>query len=674
MNNLQRPKMQNKNLVIVESPTKARTISKILGNNFSVVSSMGHLIDLPEKELGVNIKEGFKPDYEVIPKRQKILALLKKESKDKANIYVATDPDREGEAIGWHIKGKLFKGKKVLRVIFHEITPSAVKDAFNKPRDFDPHMIEAQVGRRILDRIVGYFLSPLLWKKIARGLSAGRVQSVALRLIAEREIQIKNFIPQEYWEIEAQLKKVTPHPSPVTGSFTAKLEKINDEKAEIKNKTQADKIVADIKGKTFIVSEIKIKEKMRNPDPPFITSTLQQEAFNKLRFNANKTMMIAQQLYEGIDIGQDSPAGLITYMRTDSPQVAPGAIKEVRNLILKQFGKDYLPETPNVYKVKKFAQEAHEAIRPTLISRPPENLKQFLTLDQYKLYELIYYRFIASQMTPARYLITSVNIQAGKYLFVASSTTLIFNGFTAAYNKENEEKDKEKNIIPPLEKDEVLDLIKLIPSQHFTKSPPRFSDSSLVKALEEDGIGRPSTYAPIIQTLVLRDYVRRFKGYFQPTELGFKVCDLLVEYFPKIMDVKFTALMEEELDEIEEGRLDRIKVLEDFYTPFKASLDFAQDNIKKEVVVTNEICDKCGRPMVIKWGRKGKFLSCSGFPECRNSKSITSGVKCPQPGCGGELIERRSRRGFFYGCSNYPKCKFTAKNLPEIKTDAGPLH
>ena len=625
-----------------------------------MVSSMGHIIDLPEKNLGVDIEKGFKPDYVIIPGRQKVLAILKKEARGKNAIYVATDPDREGEAIGWHIKESLFKNKKVLRVIFHEITPSAVNAAFKNPRDFDLKMIEAQIGRRVLDRIVGYFLSPLLWKKIARGLSAGRVQSVALRLIIEREREIQKFIPQEYWEIEAELQKKGDGET-----FKAKLEKIEEKKAEIKNKTEADRLLDDIKQKQFKVLEVKKSEKKRYPDPPFITSTLQQEAFNKLKFNANKTMIIAQQLYEGIDIGQSAPVGLITYMRTDSVRSSPEAIKEVRDLILKIFGKDYLPETPNVYKVRKLAQEAHEAIRPTLISRPAESLKEFLSPEQYKLYELIYNRFLASQMTPARYSVTSVDIQAEKYLFVASGSTIIFEGFTVIYNKNNE--DKEKNIIPVLEKDEMLDLVKLLPSQHFTKPRPRFSDSSLVKVLEEEGIGRPSTYVPIIQTLVFRDYARRLKGYFYPTELGFKVCDLLVEYFPKIMDVNFTALMEEELDDIEEGRFDRVKVLEEFYAPFKDSLDFAQSHIKKEVIMTDEICDKCGRPMIVKWGRRGKFLSCSGFPKCKNSKSITSGVKCPEPGCGGELIERRSKRGFFYGCSNFPKCKFTSKNLPDNK-------
>lgn len=662
----------SKNLVIVESPTKAKTISKILGADFSVVSSMGHIIDLPQKELGVDIENKFKPEYVVIPGRKKLLTQLKKEAKEKENIYVATDPDREGEAIGWQIKDKVFKGKPVLRVSFHEITPHAVAEAFKHARQFNLKMIEAQVGRRILDRIVGYFLSPLLWKKIARGLSAGRVQSVALRLITERERQIQAFTANEYWEISAELFK--PRVSGES-NFLAKLQKIDDKKAQIKRKEEAENICSELKEKEFKVLEVKKTEKKRFPPAPFITSTMQQEAFNKIRFNASKTMMIAQQLYEGIDIGQDNPVGLITYMRTDSPNVAPEAIQEVREHIVRYLGKDFLPEKPNSFKVKKSAQEAHEAIRPSYISRSPESLKDFLNHDQYRLYELIYNRFLASQMNPAEFLATSVDIVADKYLFVANGSHLLFEGFLAVYNKdgdlderqEEDEKEKAKNVIPPLELGEILGLNKLEPSQHFTKPPPRFSDSSLIKALEEEGIGRPSTYAPIIYTLILRDYVRRIKGYLNPTELGFKVCDMLVEYFPKIMDIKFTALMEEELDAIAEGQLNKEKVLGDFYAPFKESLDFAQANIKKEVIISDQVCDKCAKPMIIKWGRRGKFLSCSAFPKCKNSKSIGSGVKCPQENCGGELIERRSKRGFFYGCSNFPKCTFTSRALPEDK-------
>jgi len=490
--------MKKKNLVIVESPTKAKTIGKILGAEFSVVSSLGHLVDLPKSELGVDLENNFQPRYVVIKGRSKVLTLLKKEAKGKEVIYVATDPDREGEAIGWQIKSRIFEDKLVLRVVFHEITPLAVKNAFAHPREFDLNMIDAQVGRRVLDRLVGYFLSPLLWKKITRGLSAGRVQSVALRLIVERERKILAFKPQEYWEIEAELKKRQEEKT-----FLAKLEKIDGKEAKIINSLQSEEIAQELKDKEFSVLEVKKSEKKRYPDPPFITSTLQQEAFNKLRFNAVKTMILAQGLYEGIGIGGESPAGLITYMRTDSTKVSGEAIKEVRELIAKQFGEDYLPSVPNTYKTKKLAQEAHEAIRPTLIDRPAESLKNFLTPDQYKLYELIYRRFLASQMTPASYQVTRAAIAADKYLFAASGTKATFAGFTTLYNN-NEEDNKEGNeedTISSLEKEELLDLNKLVPSQHFTKPPARFSDSSLVKILEDEGIGRPSTYAPIISTL-----------------------------------------------------------------------------------------------------------------------------------------------------------------------------
>ena len=665
----------SKNLVIVESPTKAKTIGKILGDDFRVVSSMGHIIDLPAKKLGVDVEDKFKPTYVVIPGKKKILAQLKKEAKGKENIYIATDPDREGEAIGWQIKEKLFKGKNVLRVSFHEITPHAVAEAFKNAREFDTNMIEAQVGRRVLDRMVGYFLSPLLWKKIARGLSAGRVQSVGLRLIVERERQIQKFLANEYWEISAELFKPKVFGE---SNFCAKLEKIDNQKAEILRNQGAQSICDQLKDKEFKVLEIKKTEKKRYPPAPFITSTMQQEAFNKFRFNASKTMLIAQQLYEGIDIGEDNPVGLITYMRTDSPNVAAEAIQEVREHIGRSFGKNFIPEKPNVFKAKKSAQEAHEAIRPSYVSRSPDSLKDFLNHDQIRLYELIYNRFLASQMKPAEFLATAVDILADKYLFVANGSHLLFEGFLAVYNKiqteekeePDEEKEKAKNVIPPLEQGELLSLKALTPSQHFTKPPARYSDSSLIKALEEEGIGRPSTYAPIIYTIILRDYVRRIKGYLNPSELGFKVNDMLVEYFPKIIDVKFTALIEEKLDEIAEGVLSRTKILEDFYLPFKESLDFAQTNIVKEVITTDQLCDKCGKPLIVKWGRRGKFLSCSAFPECKNSKSITSGVKCTVENCGGELIERHSKRGFFYGCSNFPKCTFTSRDLPQDKEGA----
>jgi DNA topoisomerase-1 len=648
--------MKTKKLVIVESPTKAKTIKNLLGKEYAVFSCMGHLIDLPEDRLGVSIENNFQPFYVVIPKRKKILEELIKEADNKKDIYIATDPDREGEAIGWHIKERLPSDKNFQRVIFHEITPSAIKEAFSHPRDFDLKMVESQITRRILDRIVGYFLSPLLWKKIVRGLSAGRVQSVALRLIVDREKEILSFKPQEYWTIEAELAKVQDRKE----SFLARLERCEDKKIQIKDKKQAEQIIEEIKDKEFRVKEIKESLKKKQPPLPFTTSTLQQEAFHKLKFSVSKTMLIAQQLYEGIEIGIKGHIGLITYMRTDSTRICDEAKKEAEDFILRFYGERFLGKEKTTFKVSKYSQQAHEAIRPTSVERTPESIKDFLTVDQYKLYQLIYNRFLASQMSAMEYKITTVYIQAGKYLFVALGSNVIFEGFSLLYPEV-----QEKKVLPPLEKEESLQLLKIIPHQHFTSPPPRFSEGSLVKLMEQEGIGRPSTYAPTIQTLISRNYVMRQKGYLYPTELGFKVCDLLKEYFPRIMDIKFTAQMEEELDGIEEGRFDRLKVLNEFYSSFKKELDFAQKNIKKEIILSDQLCDKCGRPMLVKWGKKGKFLSCSGYPECKNSKPITTGVKCPQENCKGELVERRWRGKIFYGCSEYPQCKFTTRELPK---------
>lgn len=647
-------------LVIVESPAKSKTIHKFLGEGYVVCSSMGHLIDLPTKKMGVDVKAGFKPEYVVIPSKKKILSELKKEAEDKDRIYLATDPDREGEAIGWHLANRIGKGKQVWRVVFHEITKKAIEEAFRNPGHIDLNLVNAQQARRILDRIVGYSLSPLLWKKVSRGLSAGRVQSVAVRLIVDRERQIQAFIPQEYWEIEAELKKLKD-----ARPFIAKLEKIDNTKAEIKNKEEAEGIVRDLSDKQFKVGDIKESKKRVNPPAPFITSKLQQEAFYKLGFRAGKTMRIAQQLYEGLEIGEEGMVGLITYMRTDSVRVTGDAIEEVRDFIVKKFGRGYLPSTPNIYRSKKAAQEAHEAIRPTSVAREPDLLKDYLTTDQYKLYKLIWSRFVSSQMTPALYSITTVYIEADKYIFKAIGSILIARGFKVLY--EEDEKKEEEYPLPPLEKGEPLELIRLTPSQHFTKPPARYTDATLVKELEEKGIGRPSTYAPIIETIVLRHYIKRDRGSLIPTELGTVVTDLLIEHFPKILDVKFTATMEEELDEVEEGKIEWTKALGDFYGPFNEWLSRAHvemKEVKKDVVKTEERCEMCGRIMVIKWGRRGKFLSCSGFPKCKNAKPITTGVKCPEPGCDGELVERRSRRGLFYGCSKYPHCKHIEKTLP----------
>jgi DNA topoisomerase-1 len=653
-----------KSLVIVESPAKAKTINKILGSEYTVTSSMGHIIDLPKKKLGIDVEHDFKPEFVVMPERKKYLTELKKSAAEAESIYLATDPDREGEAISWHLKERLKNGKKFFRVVFHEITAQAVKEAFQHPAEIDLKLVEAQQARRILDRLVGYNLSPLLWQKIGRGLSAGRVQSVAVKLIVERENEIKAFMPKEYWEIEAELKKQ----SKKGHAFKAKLEKIEDKAPEIANKEQAEAISREIEKETFSVLSIEKKEKKKNPLPPYTTSKLQQDAFNKLHFPAYKTMRVAQELYEGVELGEEGSVGLITYMRTDSFNLAPSAIADAREYIQRKFGKEYLPAEPNFYKSKKNAQQAHEAIRPTLPLREPESVKQFLTAEQFKLYQLVWQRFLACQMNSAVYLITAVWIKAGRFLFKASGSDIIFAGYTIVFGKTKDEEDEKAEKLPELAQGEPLSLIKLFPSQHFTQGPPRYSDASLVKALEEYGIGRPSTYAPIIQTIVFRDYVRRNKGYFFPTDLGFVVTDLLNKNFTKIMDLQFTAHMEEELDEIESGEMNSLTVLKEFYAPFLESLNLAKENVKKEVIATDKICEKCGRPMIIKWGRNGRFLSCSGFPACKHAAPLGTGIKCPQAGCGGEVVERRSKRGrIFYGCSRYPECNFVSKNLPEEK-------
>ncbi|NQU73970.1 MAG: type I DNA topoisomerase [Candidatus Omnitrophica bacterium] len=648
-----------KSLVIVESPAKSRTLSKFLGKDFVVAASMGHVVDLPRKKMGVDVKHSFAPEYVVIPERKKSVAQLKKEAKDKEHIYLAPDPDREGEAISWHLANLLGKGKKIHRITFHEITKEAVLNALKHPHDINMNLVNAQQARRILDRIVGYSLSPLLWKKVSRGLSAGRVQSVAVKLIVDRERDINAFTSVEYWDIEAELKKQKIH-------FKAKLEKIEDKKIEVKTEQEAQKLTDEISKEQFIVSRIKHIKKRRNPGAPFTTSKLQQDAFNKLRFSVNKTMKVAQGLYEGIELGKEESVGLITYMRTDSVHISNEAQEGGKSYILKKFGNKYYPETPNVYKSKKTAQEAHEAIRPTVPLHEPEAIRDHLTPDQFKLYELIWNRFVASQMSPAVYNITTVDINAGRFLFKTRGTTMLFDGFTILYSSEEDGRDQ-KALLPDLISGEKLALVKLLPSQHFTKGPPRYSDASLVKALEEKGIGRPSTYAPTISTIVARHYVKRDRGYLFPTELGTVVTDLLLQYFSKVINEKFTAKLEEELDEIEEGTIEWVKVLQIFYRTFAFELKIANSymkSVKKEQTPTDQVCELCGKPMVIKWGRRGKFLSCSAFPACKNAKSIGTGVKCPQEGCEGELVERRSNRGAFYGCSTYPKCTHISRKLP----------
>lgn len=709
-----------KSLVIVESPAKSKTLMKFLGEDFETASSMGHLIDLPHSSMGVDIEDNFKPKYVVVPSRKKILMGLKHISKDKSRIYLATDPDREGEAISWHLWRELASDeKKFLRVEFHEITKPAIDVAFKNPRDIDMNRVNAQQARRILDRIVGYNLSPLLWEKVGRGLSAGRVQSVALRLIVEREKKINAFTPQEYWEIEAELKKYS---DPL--KFDALLDKIDAKKPQIKTKDETDRLVDILKKRDFVVISLKEAKKVRVPPPAYTTSKLQQDAFNKLRFSAGKTMRLAQQLYEGLELGKEGSVGLITYMRTDSTRVAEEAQNMARDYILKNFGQRYFPKQPHkVRKTKQKTQEAHEAIRPTSVYRLPDDIKKYLSTDQFKLYELIWKRFLQSLMSSAIFKTKTVDISAkdmseggDRYIFRSTGSEILFDGFLRL--NDGTQQDGSGNI-PALSQGERLDLIRLIPSQHFTKPPARFSDASLVKELEEKGIGRPSTYAPIISTIVERYYAERKSGYFYPTELGIVVTELLVKHFPDILNVSFTAEMEDELDKVEEGTMDWVEVLRNFYSPFAKSLSHAHikmEDLKShkiptdykcelcgkpmvfrwskrgtflgcsafpkckntkpaertkdgkiellEVETTDQICDKCGKPMVVKYSRRGKFLSCSDYPRCKNAKSFPTGVKCPQPGCGGELTERYSKRGPFYGCSNYPNCRYTARKLP----------
>ncbi|MBF0593668.1 MAG: type I DNA topoisomerase [Candidatus Omnitrophica bacterium] len=658
----------SKALVIVESPAKVKTINKILGSRFKVTSSMGHLIDLPKSMLGVDVDHDFAPKLIVVRTKQKVLSKLKKEAEGKTEIYFATDPDREGEAIGWNLVPHLATGgKKVFRVVFHEITKEAVLKAFENKHDFSQNKINAQNGRRILDRIVGYSISPILWKKVGSRLSAGRVQSVALRLIVEREREIQKFVPVEYWQIGVLLKK-----DGVTDLLEAQLEKINGVKADLKQADEAKSIAEELKTKLFRINAVNVREVRRNALPPFITSTLQQEAFSKLGFNAQRTMMVAQELYEGVEIGDDDAVGLITYMRTDSVNIANEAIEKARGYIAKNYGEDHLPPVPNKFKSKKMAQEAHEAIRPSEVARTPASLKKYLTEDQQKLYELIWKRFLSCQMAPAVFENKKVEITAGNYQFGAAGSTLIFPGCLALYKTaEDEEKKQDLSFY---QENDILQMTEIKPTQHFTKPPARYSEASLVKTMEEEGIGRPSTYASIIQTLVLRNYVTRDRGYFTPTQLGFIICDLLVASFPRVLDIGFTAKMEESLDLVEEGELDYVKLLKDFYGPFKEELDRAMESIEKTNISFGKPCPKCNdNSMVVKWGRNGRFLSCSHFPTCKHAEPYPMGIKCPEEGCTGELVERRNRRGgVFYGCNNYPACKHISNKLP-VKQSEQPV-
>ena len=721
----------SKSLVVVESPAKARTIKKILGRDYIVESSVGHIRDLPKKELGVDIENAFRPKYVLIRGKGKVVKSLQSEARKVENIYLAADPDREGEAICWHLAEELKKTKKpIYRIIYNEITKSAILNAIENPGEIDMSLVDAQQARRVLDRLVGYQISPILWRSVKPGLSAGRVQSVAVRLICEREEEIEKFEPKEYWTLTATLT-----PIDVEHLFSAKLHKIGSKKGEINNygfridEERAKELAADAKTENYVVEKVEKRERKQRPVPPFITSTLQQEASRKLRFAAKKTMFIAQQLYEGLEIGREGSVGLITYMRTDSTRVAQEAVQAARNHIENTYGAAYLPDRAVNYRSKKGAQDAHEAIRPTVPLRTPEELKSYLNTEQYRLYDLIWKRFIASQMKPAILDATTIDIKAGTYLFRATGSVIKFKGFRRIYmegkddSTANENEASEENInLPTIKVGDALDLRKLEPKQHFTQPPPRYNEATLVKMLEAKGIGRPSTYASILSTIQDRGYVTRERRQLAPTDVGRLVNALLIKGFENIIDVKFTAEMEEQLDTIAEGKVEWSQTLGEFYPSFQTALQEAPDKMyearKAMEEESEEKCDKCGSNMIIKWGRYGrflgcanypecktikslnaddtsppepeltdtecdkcgkpmvirtsrvggKFLSCSGYPKCKNAKPIPIGIDCPEAECDGYLGERRSRRGkVFYGCSNYPKCEFSTwdKPLPE---------
>jgi len=719
----------SKPLVIVESPTKVRTIKKYLGKEYNVAATIGHIKDLPGKEMGIDVENGFKPKYSYIPGKQKVVKSLKQAAGDTNEVFLAPDPDREGEAIAWHTAEVLKKkGRNFRRVLFHELTKNSIRKAMAEPEDLDRSKYEAQQARRILDRLVGYQVSPLLWRKVKGGLSAGRVQSVAVRIICERERAIQAFVPEEYWSITAHLNSDAPPP------FAAKLVKKDGRKIKIPNEKTTRQILQDLDGENFVVDKIRKKAIKKNPLPPFTTSKLQQEAIRKLRFSARKTMTIAQQLYEGIDLGPGEPVGLITYMRTDSTRIAAEAAVEAQQLVLERFGREYALDKPRYFKNKKKVQDAHEAIRPTSVLNTPEEVKPHLSDEQYALYQLIWQRFVASQMARAVIDQLSLSIKAGAYIFTASGSTVKFPGFMALYMSVDDQAasdtEQKKPKLPALTEGDKLNLDKLDPKQHFTMPPPRFSEASLVKELEENGIGRPSTYASILSTIRGKGYVDLIKSYFRPSELGFIVNDLLVQNFPEIFDVEFTAKMEENLDQVESEKINSLQVLDGFYKPFKKDLDSAFDGMLSvkgvgmptgldcpecskplrikvgknghflacsgypectyssdytrdekgkvqpvkppEEEATDKNCEKCGMPMVVKRGRYGDFLACSGYPECKNTQLLNSngsgkaiGVSCPQKDCSGEIVERSSKRGkLFFGCNRFPECTFATWDKP----------
>lgn len=654
------------NLVIVESPAKAKTIKKYLGKGFDVVASMGHVRDLPEKRLSVDIKHDFKPKYEIIKGKEKTVDELCARAKKSEKIFLATDPDREGEAISWHLAYILgLNLEDNNRVTFNEITKNGIGNGMKNPRSIDIDLVNAQQVRRILDRLVGYKLSPFLCKKICKGLSAGRVQSVALRIIVDREEEIRKFVPDEYWTIEASL---IPHGA--RKHFTALFYGDENGKIEIKDEKTAKEIIKSLEGSEYTISNLKKGKRKRSPAPPFITSTLQQESSRKLGFQAKRTMKVAQELYEGLEIENMGAVGLITYMRTDSLRISEDAIKEGREYILKTFGEKYLPKEPRRFKTKANAQDGHEAIRPTMPEMNPEKVKNNLSGDQYKLYKLIWERFTASQMSDCIHSTTQATISAGKYIFKASGYTVDFDGYTALYVEGSDVEQEKEKALPELKEGMLLKLKSLEPNQHFTQPPPRYTEASLIKTLEKNGIGRPSTYAATISTITAREYVIREAKVLKPTELGETVTKLMKDKFSKIVNLKFTAQMENELDTVEDGKCDWVEILKDFYGDFEKTLEKAKESMKDVKIELEEnktdlICEICGKPMVIKRGRFGKFIGCSGYPECKNIKKIINktGAKCPK--CGGDVISRKSKRGrIFYGCSEYPKCDFISWDEP----------
>ncbi len=660
-------------LIVVESPTKVKTIKKFLGKDFHVLASMGHIKDLPKSSLGIDLEKDFEPTYHVIETKKKTIADLKKAAKDAENIYLAPDPDREGEAIAWHIADVVDakKNKKVYRVLFNDLTKKTVLEAIQHPLPLDFDKYEAQQTRRILDRLVGYQISPILWDKVKRGLSAGRVQSVAVRIICEREEEISRFVPEEYWNLVAQFEAGAPPP------FDAKLIKIGGKKAKVSNAEEAGRLAADIRSAEFTVEKLEKKEVKRSALPPFTTSKLQQEASRWLKFSAKKTMSVAQKLYEGIELGKEGSVGLITYMRTDSYRIAEEPLAAVRSYIKENYSDAYLPQKPHFYKNAQKAQDAHEAIRPSSMAFKPQDIKPYLTPDQFRLYQLIWNRFVASQMNPAVFDQTTIDIAGANCTFRAQGQVMKFPGFTIVYTEGKDEKEEENGtdkLLPDVRENEIIKLIKLDTQQKFTQPPPRFSEASLVRELEENGIGRPSTYAAILSTIQDREYVRLEKGKFFPTELGKIVTELLVQSFPTILDMAFTADMENKLDAIENGANQRVRTLQDFYGLFSGELSKAKKgmrNVKLEETPTDLVCEKCSSPMVIKWGKNGRFLRCSKYPDCKNTRNFThdengkvqhmepqtTEVKCNK--CGKNMVVKEGRFGQFLACSGYPECKNT---------------